>query len=94
MSDTQNPIGKLANPGLSDTARGLILAARDSMPVASHEAVDRALERLDDRLRIAIAGRLKAGKSTLLNAILGEDVAPTGTAEVTLSVADRGLSCT
>lgn len=83
MSDTQNPIGKLANPGLSDTARGLILAARDSMPVASHEAVDRALERLDDRLRIAIAGRLKAGKSTLLNAILGEDVAPTGTAEVT-----------
>ena len=35
------------------------------------------LERLDAPLRVAIAGKIKAGKSTLLNALLGEEIAPT-----------------
>ncbi|HET8680363.1 MAG TPA: dynamin family protein [Micromonosporaceae bacterium] len=39
--------------------------------------------RLDEPLRVAIAGRLKAGKSTLVNALIGRRVAPTGVGECT-----------
>lgn len=39
--------------------------------------------RLSEPLRIAIAGMVKAGKSTLLNAIIGEEIAPTDTGECT-----------
>ena len=34
-------------------------------------------------LRVAIAGKIKAGKSTLLNALLGEELAPTDAGECT-----------
>lgn len=37
----------------------------------------------DDTLSVAIAGRLKAGKSTLLNALVAEELAATGATEVT-----------
>jgi hypothetical protein len=40
-------------------------------------------ERLDGPLRVAIAGKVKAGKSTLLNALVGESVAPTDASECT-----------
>lgn len=40
-------------------------------------------ERLHQPLRIAIAGMVKAGKSTLLNAIIGEEIAPSDTGECT-----------
>lgn len=39
--------------------------------------------RLDGPLRLAIAGRVKAGKSTLLNALVGENLAPTDAGECT-----------
>lgn len=39
--------------------------------------------RLQEPLRVAVAGMVKAGKSTLLNAIIGEEIAPTGTGECT-----------
>lgn len=38
---------------------------------------------LDEPLRVLIAGRAKAGKSTLVNALLGRRVAPTGQLETT-----------
>jgi len=40
-------------------------------------------ERLTGPLRLAIAGKIKAGKSTLLNALLGEELAPTDAGECT-----------
>jgi hypothetical protein len=39
--------------------------------------------RLNEPLRLAIAGMVKAGKSTLLNAMLGEQIAPTDAGECT-----------
>src|SRR3954463_3154796 len=39
--------------------------------------------RLSEPLRVAIAGRLKAGKSTLVNALIGRRVAPTAVGECT-----------
>jgi hypothetical protein len=40
-------------------------------------------DRLDEPLRVAVAGRVKAGKSTLLNALVGERLAPTDAGECT-----------
>jgi hypothetical protein len=40
-------------------------------------------ERLDEPLRVAIAGRVKSGKSTLLNALIGDRLAPTDAGECT-----------
>jgi Dynamin family len=39
--------------------------------------------RLGEPLRVAVAGRLKAGKSTLVNALIGRRVAPTAVGECT-----------
>lgn len=49
-------------------------------------------ERLEGPLRVAIAGRVKAGKSTLLNALVGERLAPTDAGECTKIVSwfERG----
>ncbi|MDQ3468636.1 MAG: dynamin family protein [Actinomycetota bacterium] len=41
------------------------------------------LDRLDEPLRVAIAGKMKSGKSTLLNALIGEEIAPTDASECT-----------
>ncbi|WP_328302781.1 dynamin family protein [Actinomycetospora sp. NBC_00405] len=45
--------------------------------------LDRAARRLDEPLRVAIAGRIKAGKSTLLNAMVGQELAATDAGECT-----------
>ena len=51
---------------------------------AEAQAVIAELERrLHEPLRLAIAGMVKAGKSTLLNAMLGEQIAPTDAGECT-----------
>jgi hypothetical protein len=42
-----------------------------------------ARRRAREPLRVAIAGKLKAGKSTLLNALVGEELAPTDAGECT-----------
>lgn len=63
---------------LLDTAEGVYAGDR-----AAGEILAELRARLDEPLRLAIAGMVKAGKSTLLNAILGEQIAPTDTAECT-----------
>ena len=70
---------------VTDTAQGLLgeashLLAHDEAAVVR---LDVARERLTEPLRVALAGKVKAGKSTLLNAFLGEQVAPTDTGECT-----------
>ncbi|MBX6383095.1 MAG: 50S ribosome-binding GTPase [Microbispora sp.] len=59
------------------------LAALRPGPFA--DAVGAVAERLaDDTLVVAVGGRLNAGKSTLVNALLGQRLAPTGGTETTL----------
>lgn len=48
-----------------------------------HNELDRIGRRLNEPMRIALAGTLKAGKSTLVNALVGEDIAPTDATEAT-----------
>ncbi|GBG40390.1 isoniazid-induced dynamin-like GTPase IniC [Mycobacterium montefiorense] len=45
--------------------------------------LERIGARLNEPIRIALAGTLKAGKSTLLNALVGQDIAPTDATEAT-----------
>lgn len=50
------------------------------------EALSAAAVRLMSPMRLAVVGQIKQGKSTLVNALLGEDVAATGLLEVTFNV--------
>lgn len=45
--------------------------------------LDEVVGRIHEPLRVAIAGKVKAGKSTLLNALVGDEVAPTDAGECT-----------
>nr|WP_054812441.1 dynamin family protein [Nocardia arizonensis] len=72
-------------PGIVAQAHGLIGLARQEF---AREPRARALladcaGRLGQPLRVALAGSLKAGKSTLLNALVGQDIAPTDATECT-----------
>ena len=69
---------------LLDQVRVVLRAAEHvaaDHPVA--DVVRGAFRRLDEPLRVAVAGRIKAGKSTLVNAMVGEQVAPTDARECT-----------
>ncbi len=50
------------------------------------ELLDAYARRLREPLRLAVAGIVKAGKSTLLNAIIGERIAPTDAGECTRTI--------
>jgi hypothetical protein len=54
------------------------------LPEGRHrDAVSAVRARLYQPLRVAVAGRVKAGKSTLVNALVGRRVAPTAVEECT-----------
>jgi hypothetical protein len=57
------------------------IVAYGPRPAATRLRAARA--RLDEPLRVAVAGKVKAGKSTLLNALVGERLAPTDAGEST-----------
>lgn len=50
---------------------------------AAVEVLDGFRRRLREPLRLAVAGMVKAGKSTVLNALIGEEIAPTDAGECT-----------
>ena len=70
--------------GFAGQVRAL-LATADQVYAGSpgETAVSEIRRRLDEPLRVAIAGKVKAGKSTLLNSLVGEELAPTDAGECT-----------
>ncbi|WP_430784107.1 dynamin family protein [Actinoplanes sp. G11-F43] len=73
-----------AGDGLLDRTRAVLAEALSAYRGGRYEDRLRTVrERLDAPLRVAIAGRVKAGKSTLLNALVGERLAPTDAGECT-----------
>ncbi|TDD90257.1 isoniazid inducible protein IniC [Saccharopolyspora karakumensis] len=75
----------MSTEALLERAKGLLMRTmtfyRDD-PRTSTWLRDR-LERLDQPLRIAVSGRVKSGKSTLINALIGTALAPTDAEERT-----------
>lgn len=67
--------------GVADLIEEALAVYRDDP--AAVAALEGFAGRLAEPLRIAVAGMVKAGKSTLLNAIIGEEIAPTDTGECT-----------
>jgi 50S ribosome-binding GTPase len=68
---------------LLDSVRKLLEGAAPILGPAHADRLAGLRGRLDGPLRVAIAGKVKAGKSTLLNALVGEKVAPTDAGECT-----------
>lgn len=87
MTETGTTDGVSGPPGpagLAGEVRALgERAARVAAGTDREDHVDAILGRLDAPLRVAIVGRVKAGKSTLLNALVGERLAPTDAGECT-----------
>jgi len=72
----------------ASTTAGAAALIREALEVYADDpqavqALQGYAQRLAEPLRIAVAGMVKAGKSTLLNAIIGEEIAPTDTGECT-----------
>ena len=62
----------------------LVIDASAAYQGTPHARVlDEVVGRIHEPLRVAIAGKVKAGKSTLLNALVGDEVAPTDAGECT-----------
>jgi hypothetical protein len=73
-----------ARATLVGRTRAILSQAIEVYRGTEHEArLVPMLARLDEPLRVAIAGRVKSGKSTLLNALVGEQLAPTDAGECT-----------
>ncbi len=70
---------------LTDEVRSLIDLGLEVVTPGSTSAIElvAARESLDGPLKIAVAGRSKAGKSTLVNALIGDQIAPTDAGECT-----------
>ena len=75
----------LTSDPLLTAVGGLVTAAADRARSAEvREVLQRSSLRLTEPLRVALAGRIKAGKSTLLNALLGVELAASDAGECTL----------
>ena len=64
---------------LADTIRSLMLLARQPQRSENAARAQELLARLaEDRFQLAVVGRFNGGKSSLMNAILGQPLLPTG----------------
>jgi hypothetical protein len=74
--------GRLAGP-LSQSVANLCLRLQPQVSPRTAAGFAEVLRRLGGPLQVAVAGRIKSGKSTLVNALIGRRVAPTDVGECT-----------
>jgi hypothetical protein len=68
---------------LSAAVGSLCAALLPQVSPRTAAGIRQVLARLDGPLQVAVAGRIKAGKSTLVNALIGRRIAPTDVGECT-----------
>lgn len=73
----------MASGPLSSRVSALCADLAPRLSPRARAEVEGVRQRIGQPLRVAIAGRLKAGKSTLVNALIGRRVAPTEVGECT-----------
>lgn len=73
---------RLAGP-LSAAVANLCVRLRPQVSARTEAGFREVLRRLSAPLQVAVAGRIKSGKSTLVNALIGRRVAPTDIGECT-----------
>ncbi|SFP80016.1 Dynamin family protein [Amycolatopsis arida] len=73
---------RLAGP-LSTSVANLCRRLQPQVSARTAAGFAEVLRRLDAPLQVAVAGRIKSGKSTLVNALIGRRVAPTDVGECT-----------
>ncbi|NUT52196.1 MAG: GTPase [Saccharothrix sp.] len=73
---------QLAGP-LSAAVANLCVGLRPQVSPTTAAGLGEVLRRLSAPLQVAVAGRIKSGKSTLVNALIGRRVAPTDVGECT-----------
>src|ERR671934_115081 len=72
----------MVHDGLFNSLR--VLAHLEVLPLAERRlATETAAKLAETLVYVAVVGEFKRGKSTLINALLGEDVLPTGITSVT-----------
>lgn len=81
MVDADSPLARLG-----ECERRLAVAA--DAPADLQAVASRAIARYREPMRVAVVGQIKRGKSTLVNALLREDVAPTAQLEATFTVGE------
>src|SRR3954462_1821443 len=74
--------GRLAGP-LSMSVATLCQRLQSQVSARTAAGFAEVLRRLGAPLQVAVAGRIKSGKSTLVNALIGRRVAPTDIGECT-----------
>lgn len=74
--------GRLAGP-LSVSVANLCLRLQPQVSARTAAGFAEVVRRLRAPLQVAVAGRIKSGKSTLVNALIGRRVAPTAVGECT-----------
>ncbi|MBQ1041514.1 dynamin family protein [Micromonospora sp. C72] len=85
------------NPDLTESAAIALLTRQAARFTSSdrfgyrrdlHDLLAGAQRRVKRPMRLAVVGRIKCGKSTLVNALIGRSLASTGTTEMTFTVAE------